>query len=143
LPLAVGVEHRDRHDRDARIGDARDALDRHVVGLRGDDPGEPRPVARGIGHSVGAVEDRLARRHLAGEVRMQSVDAGVEERYARRPGRRHVSENLVPGYPRQCPLVSVERIRRDRLPHTRPVLLHAHDPGIGLIVCTDRVEFTR
>src|SRR5438094_239640 len=96
LPLAGNVEHRDRHDGHARIGDARDPLDRHVVGLRGDDPGEPRPVTGGVRHPVGAVEDGRARHDLAGEVRMEGVDSGVQARDRRRARGRHLAEHLAP-----------------------------------------------
>ena len=143
LPLAGDVEHRHRHDGHARIGDARDPLDRHVVGLRGDDPGEPRPVTGGVRHPVGAVEDGRARHHRAGEVRMEGVDAGVQERDRRRARGRHRSEHLVPAYLRQRPLVRVERIPRNRLRHTSPVLLDADDLGICLVARPDRGEVAR
>jgi len=66
LALAGRVEDGDRHDLDAGITDARDAL--AVVGRGGDDPGHGGAVAIRVGRAGRAIEDAGARDELTGQV---------------------------------------------------------------------------
>ena len=74
---------------------------------------------------------------------MQGVDASVEERRPSPSQSASRPENLVPADPRQCPLVSVERISRDCLPPPASGSPPRSRPGDRPDSFTDRVEFTR
>jgi hypothetical protein len=140
LALAVGVEHRDGEDLHAAIRHAGHALERNGVGLRGDDAGQPRAVATRVRLAVGAIEQGRAGQHLAGELLMGHVHAGVEHGDLGGARGRDDAEYLVPADPRQRPLVGVQRIVRDSLRRARLVELGVLHLRIGLVAGECRVD---
>ncbi len=84
-----------------------------VAGMRGDDPGDVRPVTVLVGGDRVAVDEVGAFDDVAGEIGMRDVDAAVEDRDDRaRPDADLV--RLV-GLDRvEVPLVAAQRIGRER-----------------------------
>ena len=99
LAGAIGAEDGHRQDRDTRVGGAGDA--EPVIGLGGDDAGHPGAVAVRIGPAVRSIQNRGAGQQDTVEVRMASVDTGVENRDGRGPGDGGGAMELVPADVRQ------------------------------------------
>ena len=144
LAFTVRIENGHGHDLHAEIRDGGDALHGDRVGVGGDDAGEPRPVAARVGHPVRAVENRGARNHFTGELRVRRVYPGVEERNLGGTRRVDRAEDLIPADLRQGPLVGIERIRRhDRLRLPGLVELDVLNLRISLIARQDRRDIAR
>ena len=79
-----------------------------------------------------ARDDVRASDHLAGEVRMRSVDARVEHRDRRVCGRCHRITRRIPADARQRPLVAIARVVRHRRRVAAAIALDAHDVGVCL-----------
>src|SRR5207249_5890940 len=98
---------------DAGVPDARDPD--AVVSPGSDDAGHPGAVAVRIRLAVRSVEHRCTRHDVGGQVRMGSVDSGVEYRHFRRAQRRDISVRLIPTDPREGPLTGILGVARGRL----------------------------
>ena len=113
-----------------RERDASDAL--AVVRMGGDDARHPRPVAVGVLAGLDAVHERGTRQQPPGEVGMGRVDAGVEDRDDRAPGRGGPIPNDIPADPGQRPLVWVSRVALGAFGGSGAVPLDVGDGRVGL-----------
>ena len=128
LTGAGGTEHGDGHYRHTGVSNGSDPDP--VTGLRSDDPGQRCAVTVRVGQTVRPIEDRRAGNHVAVDVDVGTVDAGVEHGHDR--GARDVDDSVgeVPSDLGARPLVGILGVVRDAGDVAAEVLLDIDDARI-------------
>ena len=132
LSVAAGIQDGHRHEPYSAVGDAGYPL--AVAGHCRDDSGHLGAVAGGVGEPGGTVQDGGSGDHVTLQIRVGSVNTGVQQGHGSAPGGDGRAVDLVPADLRQSPLDPCLGVVGERLSLPRLVHLHALHVRIGLIV---------